>query len=670
DKVYLLSTFKVDQSEKETLYSVLGKSKNAVLWDKQHFSVKLVDALKNDFNSLVWISLLAVFAVLLISYGRFELAILAMIPLVAGWLWTLGLMGLFGIEFNIFNIIISTFIFGLGVDYAVFILNALIEERKYGHNELTASKLSILLSALTTFAGIGVLIFAKHPALKSIAALSIIGVGSILFLSYTLLPVCYRILYYTNGKERTAPVTLYNLFTSVFAFVQFLTGCATLTGLIPVLLILPVSLKTKKYIVHRLLQLFSFFIVYSIFGIKKKWIDKNKFDLSTPKIIVSNHQSHLDLTLILLMNPKIIVLTNDWVWNNPFYGFIVRFIDYHPISRGMEEIIDPLQKCVNDGYSILVFPEGRRTRDGKISRFHNGAVYLSEKLKLDILPIVIHGANHCMDRNEFFIRNGQVTLKFFDPIKKENFFNKETYIARSNELLNFFRNEFNNLSVELETPDYFSPVLIQSYIYKGPVLEWYLRIKIRLENNYKFFSSIIPRDAVICDIGCGYGFMAAMLKMVAPERRIFAIDYDAQKVELAKYAHKNKEGLVFISGDVLNMEIPKADTIILADVLHYMPEKQQESCIQKCMDSLNINGQIIIRDADTDLAKRTKGTKLTEFFSTRLLGFNKTEYDKLYFFSGKKIEQLALSNGFSVNRIDKTKLTSNVIYILQRKGKI
>ncbi len=670
DKVYLLSTLKVDQSEKEMLYSVLGKSKNAMLWDKQHFSVKLVDALKNDFNQLVWISLFAVFAVLLISYGRIELAILAMIPLIVGWLWTLGIMGLFGIEFNIFNIIISTFIFGLGVDYAVFILNALIEERKFGHNELTASKLSILLSALTTFAGIGVLIFAKHPALKSIAALSIIGVGSILFLSYTLLPVCYRFLYFNNGKDRTAPVTLYNLFTSVFAFVQFLTGCATLTGLIPVLLILPVRLKTKKYILHRLLQFLSFFIVYSIFGIKKKMIDRKKFDLSTPKIIVSNHQSHLDLTLILLLNPKIIVLTNDWVWNNPFYGFIVRFLDYHPISKGMEEIVDPLQKCVNDGYSILVFPEGHRTHDGKISRFHNGAVFLSEKLKLDILPVLIHGANHCMDRNEFFIRNGQVTIKFLDPIKKENFLEKETYISRSNELLKFFRNEFHDLSQKLETPDYFSSRLIQSYIYKGPVLEWYLRVKIRLEHNYNFFNNTISRDAVICDIGCGYGFMSAMLKLVAPERQIFAIDYDAQKVELAKQAHLNKEGLNFISGDILNVEIPKADAIILADVLHYMPEKQQESCIKKCMASLNENGQIIIRDADTDLAKRTKGTKLTEFFSTRLLGFNKTEYEKLYFFSGKKIEQLALSNGFSYTRIDKTKLTSNMIYVLQRKDKI
>jgi 2-polyprenyl-3-methyl-5-hydroxy-6-metoxy-1,4-benzoquinol methylase len=117
------------------------------------------------------------------------------------------------------------------------------------------------------------------------------------------------------------------------------------------------------------------------------------------------------------------------------------------------------------------------------------------------------------------------------------------------------------------------------------------------------------------------------------------------------------------------MEIPKSDTIILADVLHYMPEEQQEICIQKCMAGLNSNGQIIIRDADTDLEKRTKGTKLTEFFSTRLLGFNKTEYDKLYFFSGKKIEQLALYNGFSFECIDKTKLTSNMIYVLKRKGK-
>ncbi|BAX82449.1 trifunctional MMPL family transporter/lysophospholipid acyltransferase/class I SAM-dependent methyltransferase [Labilibaculum antarcticum] len=667
DKVYLLNTLRVDQKDKKSLYSTIETDNDAVLWDKQYFSNHLVDTLKDDFSRLVWISLFAVFFVLLISYGRFELAIIAMIPLLLSWLWTLGLMGLFGIEFNIFNIIISTFIFGLGVDYAVFILNALIENRKYGTNELKSAKLSILLSAITTFAGIGVLIFAKHPALQSIAALSIIGIGSILFLSFTLLPLCYRFLYFTNGKERTSPVIISNLFSSVFALIQFVTGCLALTSLIPVLLILPIRMKTKKYIFHSLVQFCSKFIVYSIFGIKKRFINREKFDLSTPKLIVSNHQSHLDLVLLFMLHPKIVVITNNWVWNNPFYGFIVKFLDFHPTSKGMEEVVEPLQKCVDNGYSVLIFPEGRRTRDGEIARFHNGAAFLAEKLSLDVLPVLIHGANHCMDRNEFFLKNGQITLQFFDLIKKEEFSKTITYVQRSKQLCSFFRSEFDRMRQELETPDYFANKLVQAYIYKGPVLEWYLRVKMRLEHNYNFFDKTIPREAVVCDIGCGYGFLAAMLKFVSPKREIYALDYDEKKIKLAAQAHAKIEGLQFEICDISKVDPPKADAYILNDVLHYMPESLQSVCIKKCMQNLKPGGQIIIRDADTDLEKRTKGTKLTELFSTKLLHFNKTKYKNLFFFSGTRIEKIAGENGFEFEIFDQSRYTSNIIYKLKRK---
>ena len=667
-KVYLLNTLRVDQKDKELLYSSFPTDTDAVLWDKQKFSVQLFNTLKDDFNRLVWVSLAAVFLIVLLFYGRFELTIIAILPLVVSWYWTLGVMGLFGIEFNIFSIIISTFMFGLGDDYAEFMLNAQIQNRKNGTNSLVSAKLSILLSALTTFVGFGVLIFAKHPALRSIAALSIIGIASVLILSYILIPWCYRFLYLNEGKERTAPVTISNLFTSLFAFTQFLTGCATLTAIIPVLLVLPIRMKTKKLIFHRLVQWCHKFIVFSIFGIKKKFIDREKFDLSSPKIIVSNHQSHLDLSLLMMLHPKIVVLTNNWVWNNPFYGFIVKFLDFYPVSNGMEESVEPLKKLVADGYSILIFPEGRRTRDGEIARFHNGAIFLSEKLGIDILPVLIHGANHCMDRHEFFIRNGQITLKFFDPIKQHSFSDSSTYILRSKELLKFFRTEFNKLNLELQTPDYYSNRLIQSYIYKGPVLEWYLRVKIRLEGNYNFFNNVIPRKGVICDIGCGYGFLAAMLKLVSPGREVLALDYDEEKISLAREAHKHIEGLTFEVADISTFELPKSDVFILNDVLHYLPENLQNLCIENCMRQLNEGGKIIIRDADTDLEKRTKGTKLTEFFSTRLLHFNKTNYNGLFFFSGKKIETLALKHDFLIERIDQTTFTSNMIYKLSRKG--
>jgi len=670
DKVYLLNTLSVDYLDKWTVYEEIKVDDDAILWDQQYFSLRLVDLLKDDFNKLVWISLSAVFLILLFAYGRFELAIIAMIPLLVSWLWTLGFMGLFGIEFNIFNIIISTFIFGLGVDYAVFILNALIANKKYGLFELASCKLSILLSALTTFAGIGVLIFAKHPALKSIAALSIIGIGSMLIVSFILLPLCYRFLYYNNGKKRIAPVTIYNLFSSLFAFGQFLSGCATMSALIPVLLILPINLKKKKFIMHKLVQLCSKFIVYSIFGIKKNIINKEMLDFSKPKLLVSNHQSHLDLCLLFMLNPKIVVLTNNWVWNNPFYGFIVRFLDFYPVTKGMESSVDHLQKSVDDGYSILIFPEGHRTRDGKISRFQNGAIFLSEKLNLDMQPILIHGADHCMDRNEFFMRNGQLSLKFLKTIPVGNFLSDDTYIKRSKRLKEFFAKEFDEFQNEIETPDYYSSKLIQSYIYKGPVLEWYLRVKIKLEKNYNFFNNIIPERASVCDIGCGYGFLASMLARVSAERKIYGIDYDEGKIKVAINANLQFLNLQFSAADISTSELPEVDVFILNDVLHYMPEDLQTICIEKCMSKLKVGGQIIIRDADTDLKQRTKVTKLTELFSTKLLLFNKTNYDDLFFFSAKKIENIAKENNFQVERFDTTKLTSNMVYKLTRKDNL
>jgi 2-polyprenyl-3-methyl-5-hydroxy-6-metoxy-1,4-benzoquinol methylase len=223
------------------------------------------------------------------------------------------------------------------------------------------------------------------------------------------------------------------------------------------------------------------------------------------------------------------------------------------------------------------------------------------------------------------------------------------------------------MRVELETPDYFANKLVQSYIYKGPVLEWYLRVKIRLEHNYNFFDKLIPREAVICDIGCGYGFLAAMLKFVSPKREIYALDYDEKKINMAKQAHAKMEGFHFEICDISKVDPPKVDTYILNDVLHYMPESLQSVCIEKCMQNLKAGGQIIIRDANTDMEKRTKGTKLTELFSTKLLHFNKTKYENLFFFSGTRIEEIARGNGFEFEIFDQSKYTSNIIYILKRE---
>ena len=159
-----------------------------------------------------------VFMVLLIVYGRIELTLVSFIPMFISWIWILGIMGMAGIQFNIINIIISALIFGLGDDYSLFIMDGLLQEYKTGKKNLSSFKSSIILSAITTIAGLGVLIFAKHPALQSIALISIIGILCVVIMSQILIPFFFSVLIKNRVSKNRFPWTLWGFIKSSFAF--------------------------------------------------------------------------------------------------------------------------------------------------------------------------------------------------------------------------------------------------------------------------------------------------------------------------------------------------------------------------------------------------------------------------------------------------------------------
>ena len=76
--------------------------------------------------------------------------------------------------------------------------------------------------------------------------------------------------------------------------------------------------------------------------------------------------------------------------------------------------------------------------------------------------------------------------------------------------------------------------LVQNYIYKGPVEEWYIRIKVKMEDNYRLFNQLVPVKGQITDIGCGFGPLCYMLSQLSEEREITGIDYDEDKIAVAQ----------------------------------------------------------------------------------------------------------------------------------------
>ncbi len=111
-------------------------------------------------------------------------------------------MAIAGIKFNIVNIIVSTLIFGLGDGYSLFVMDGLVNEYKTGKKNLASYKSSILISAITTIVGLGVLIFAKHPALKSIAFISVTGILCVVLMSQVLIPFFFNLVIKNRVKKK------------------------------------------------------------------------------------------------------------------------------------------------------------------------------------------------------------------------------------------------------------------------------------------------------------------------------------------------------------------------------------------------------------------------------------------------------------------------------------
>ncbi|MBR6034847.1 MAG: MMPL family transporter, partial [Paludibacteraceae bacterium] len=149
--------------------------------------------LSDSFDYLGLVCSIIVFAFLWLSFRSIWLALIAFVPMALSWVWILALMQLFGLQFNIVNIILATFIFGQGDDYTIFIVEGLLYEQRTGKPMLPQYRQSILLSALIMLIGIGILVFAQHPAMHSLGTVTLIGMSVVLIMAVTVPPLLFRL---------------------------------------------------------------------------------------------------------------------------------------------------------------------------------------------------------------------------------------------------------------------------------------------------------------------------------------------------------------------------------------------------------------------------------------------------------------------------------------------
>lgn len=158
--------------------------------------------LKNSYIEAAYYSLGAIVVLAFIHFRRIGSVLLALLPVGIGTLWTCGLMGIFEVPFNPANIMTLPLVIGIGVTNGIHILNRFAEERNPSILSRSTGK-AVIVSALTTIAGFGALIPAKHQGIQSLGIVMSVGVGMCMVVAVIFLPAVLMLLGRVRAKEKT-----------------------------------------------------------------------------------------------------------------------------------------------------------------------------------------------------------------------------------------------------------------------------------------------------------------------------------------------------------------------------------------------------------------------------------------------------------------------------------
>lgn len=138
----------------------------------------------------------------------------------------------------------------------------------------------------------------------------------------------------------------------------------------------------------------------------------------TAMIYCPNHRSNADPPLVaMLVKGRMAFMAKDSLFKNKLFGWLIRSLGAFPVSRGSGDltILDTAADKLREGKSLMIFPEGTRSKDGKIGKGHSGAAAISAKSGAAIVPVGI-----CYGEKLRF--RTRIVVKFGKPIPAEEYF--------------------------------------------------------------------------------------------------------------------------------------------------------------------------------------------------------------------------------------------------------
>jgi len=159
-----------------------------------------------------------------------------------------------------------------------------------------------------------------------------------------------------------------------------------------------------------------------VLGIEVAASGRERIDPRTSSVIMPNHASFIDGPLVMTLIPgHARAIVKKPVLQVPIAGTAMRHVGFVPVDRkgaerGKKSIARAAALMKERGYAFLVFPEGTRSRDGRLGPFRRGGFFLALETGAPIVPVTITGTRELMPKGQWFARPGRVKLVFHDPV--------------------------------------------------------------------------------------------------------------------------------------------------------------------------------------------------------------------------------------------------------------
>lgn len=173
---------------------------------------------------------------------------------------------------------------------------------------------------------------------------------------------------------------------------------------------------------------------YRLAGIRVRSVGRERLEEGRAYLFMSNHVSNLDPPIITrLLGRRIAIIAKQELFKIPFFGRAMRAGHFVAVNRSDRkaaiESIRESATVLQSGLGMLVFPEGTRSRTGKLLPFKKGPFHVAMEAGVPVVPITIAGSHEAWPKGEMRLHKGEVVVTFHPPIDPHQFARKEDLLT-------------------------------------------------------------------------------------------------------------------------------------------------------------------------------------------------------------------------------------------------